>query len=59
MHNKNLDFAIYDNKQKEICQMKRKIYDALLSWKEREQGKTALMIQGARRVGKSYSDCIC
>ena len=34
--------------------MKRKIYDALLSWKEREQGKTALMIQGARRVGKSY-----
>ena len=39
--------------------MKRKIYDALLSWKEREQGKTALMIQGARRVGKSYSDCIC
>ena len=34
--------------------MKRKIYDALLSWKECEQGKTALMIQGARRVGKSY-----
>ena len=34
--------------------MKRKIYDALLSWKERDQGKTALMIQGARRVGKSY-----
>ena len=34
--------------------MKRKIYDALLSWKEREQGKIALMIQGARRVGKSY-----
>ena len=34
--------------------MKRKIYDALLSWKEREQGKTALRIQGARRVAKSY-----
>lgn len=33
--------------------MKRKIYDKLAEWKRRE-GTTALLIQGARRVGKSY-----
>ena len=32
---------------------KRKIYDRLLQWKEESQGRTALMIEGARRVGKS------
>lgn len=26
----------------------------MLSWKEKSQGKTALLIDGARRVGKSY-----
>ena len=34
--------------------MKRKIYQTLLEWKAREQGRSALLIQGARRVGKSY-----
>ncbi len=34
--------------------MKRKIYSQLLHWKETEQGKVALLIDGARRVGKSY-----
>lgn len=34
--------------------LKRKIYDALIRWKENSQGATALMIDGARRVGKSY-----
>jgi len=34
--------------------MKRKIYDRLLKWKESSHGKTALLIDGARRVGKSY-----
>lgn len=34
--------------------MKRKIYMTLLDWKERRAGKTALLIDGARRVGKSY-----
>lgn len=34
--------------------MKRKIYDKLLNWKEKSQGETALLIAGARRVGKSY-----
>lgn len=33
--------------------MRRKIYDTLLAWKK-EGGKTALLIDGARRVGKSY-----
>lgn len=32
---------------------KRKIYDRLLSWKQESQGRTALLIEGARRVGKS------
>lgn len=34
--------------------MKRKIYQQLLQWKEKSNGKTALLIDGARRVGKSY-----
>ena len=34
--------------------MKRKIYQNLLEWKQKKQGKTALMIEGARRIGKSY-----
>ena len=34
--------------------MKRKIYDRLLHWKNESNGKTALLIEGARRVGKSY-----
>lgn len=32
---------------------KRKIYDELLEWKRRDNGRTAVMIQGARRIGKS------
>lgn len=34
--------------------MKRKIYNKLLEWKKTWNGKTAIMIDGARRVGKSY-----
>lgn len=32
---------------------KRKIYDELLQWKQTNDGRTAVLIQGARRVGKS------
>lgn len=32
---------------------KRKIYDKLLEWKTNSNGSTALLIEGARRVGKS------
>lgn len=32
---------------------KRKIYEKLLEWKRESDGKTALLIEGARRIGKS------
>ena len=32
---------------------KRKLYDKMLDWKQSSQGRSALLIQGARRVGKS------
>jgi len=34
--------------------MKRKIYSRLLEWKNSEANECALLIDGARRVGKSY-----
>lgn len=34
--------------------MKRKIYNDILKWKNESNGSTALLIEGARRVGKSY-----
>ena len=34
--------------------MKRKLYNKILEWKETDKGQTALLIDGARRVGKSY-----
>ena len=34
--------------------MKRKIYDQLVKWKNEQKGKSALLIEGARRIGKSY-----
>ena len=32
---------------------KRKIYNKMLVWKGESDGKTALLIEGARRIGKS------
>ena len=34
--------------------MERKIFSELLKWKNESAGRTALLIDGARRVGKSY-----
>ena len=34
--------------------MRRKIYNSLLKWKQEKNGTTALLIEGARRIGKSY-----
>ena len=34
--------------------MRRKIYQQLLDWKEERNGEVALLIEGARRIGKSY-----
>lgn len=33
--------------------LKRKIYDRMLNWKKLSHGQSALLIEGARRVGKS------
>lgn len=35
-------------------ELKRKIYDRLVKWKDSGNGSTAMLIDGARRVGKSY-----
>ena len=32
---------------------KRKIYNQMLLWKQENQGRTALLVEGARRIGKS------
>lgn len=34
--------------------MRRRIYGELAKWRQEEAGRTALLIDGARRVGKSY-----
>lgn len=34
--------------------MKRKIYNKLLEWKMQWDGRTALLVDGARRIGKSW-----
>lgn len=34
--------------------MKRKIYNKILQWKQRWNGRTALLVDGARRIGKSW-----
>ena len=33
--------------------LKRKIFDALVAWKNSSKGTTAILIDGAHRVGKS------
>ena len=38
---------------KEPAMLQRKIYDKLVAWKSTSNGSTALLIEGARRVGKS------
>ena len=42
------------SKRDKLIIMKRKIYNEMLQWKQDSQGKSALMIDGARRIGKSY-----
>lgn len=34
--------------------MKRKIYQTLLKWKKERKGEVAILIEGARRIGKSH-----
>ena len=40
--------------EKDPVVLKRKLYDRLLEWKNKSRGTSALMINGARRVGKSF-----
>ena len=39
--------------EEDVDMFKRKIYNKLLAWKEESDGHTALLIEGARRIGKS------
>ena len=40
--------------------MRRKIYNKLLEWKKDHKGDTALLIEGARRIGKKlYRGRVC
>ena len=44
----------YKAQKREIGYMKRKIYNKLREWKEMSNGTSAMMVEGARRIGKSY-----
>ncbi len=39
--------------EENMIYFKRKMYDTMLKWKSERNGDTALLIQGARRIGKS------
>ena len=41
----------------EVVDFKRKAYEKMLAWKSSLAGKTALLIEGARRVGKTHLVC--
>ena len=45
--------GIIENKEVDIMVFKRKIYDKMFEWKELSNGQSALLIEGARRIGKS------
>ena len=49
------DYQILWYHKREVRGMlfKRKIYEKLLSWKSESNGRKALMVEGARRIGKS------
>ena len=36
-----------------VMEIQRKIYDKILDWKKQSKGKKALLIEGARRIGKT------
>ena len=35
-------------------ELKRKAHEKLLNWKQKQNGRTVVMLEGARRVGKSF-----
>ena len=40
----------YENMKEMEFVFQRKLYDRMLQWKQEEQGQTALLIEGVRRV---------
>ena len=48
-----LEIGKIKNAKKEKPMFKRKIYDKMLQWKNESGGNTALLVEGARRIGKS------
>ena len=50
--NKHLIYAYYKIHGGNMI-FKRKMYFKLLEWKELSSGETAVMLEGARRIGKS------
>ena len=40
-------------KDESFVDIKRKIYAKILDWKNETNGKKALLVEGARRIGKS------
>lgn len=50
----NRDLTEHTSDFKGRTPVRRKVYQRLLEWKLSSQGTTALLIEGARRVGKSY-----
>ena len=53
---KNAETCYYlciKNAERRKKMFKRKIYSKMLNWKQESDGKTALLIEGARRIGKS------
>ena len=42
-----------ESRSKSTLKFPRKIYSEMLAWKRESNGKTALLIEGPRRVGKS------
>lgn len=54
----SLRFSVYPDKmsvqkQEKIMIFKRKIYNELLNWREHGAQETCLLVEGARRIGKS------
>lgn len=48
-------------KRQVVSVFQRKIYQKLLEWKRESDGNTALLIEGARRIGKStvVEEAVC
>lgn len=54
----DLEFCVFLQRNKAVVMednrvFKRKIYNKLLEWKREDDGKSAILVKGARRVGKS------